>query len=120
MEQREHLSFYHRLCEKAVTTSDFPLYLQLIDMSKAFDTVNRKLMFKNLETILGGDEMHILSILTNRPNITIKLGEERGEIFKTYQGIMQGDCLSAVLFIYYFAMALFQLDKCELCENRSA
>ena len=105
------------LCEKAITTSNFPLYLQLIDMSKAFDTVNRKLLFKNLETILGQDEMHILSILTNRPNISIKLGQEKGELFKTYQGIMQGDCLSAVLFIYYFAMSLFQLDQCELCEK---
>ena len=81
------------LCEKAITTSDFNIYLQLIDMSKAFDTINRKLLFKNLETILGDDEMHILSILTNRPKIGIKLEQQIGEFFESYQGSMQGDLL---------------------------
>ena len=48
-------------------------------MSKAFDTVNRNKLFEGLEY---------------------------GEEFKTIICIMQGDCLSAILFIFYLACAL--------------
>ncbi len=47
--------------------------------------------------------MHLLSILSNRPTIRIRINEEFGEPFETYLGIIQGDCLSAVLFIFYLA-----------------
>ena len=75
-------------------------------MSKAFDTVNRELLLTDLEEILTPDELHLLSMITNRPEIQIKLEDQLGETFETYQGIMQGDCLSAVLFIIYLAYAL--------------
>ena len=93
------------LVEKAIMTSDFNIYVTLLDM-KAFDTVNHNTLFKNLETILDDDEIHLLAIITNRPEIKIKLENTTGDSFETYQGIMQGDCLSAVLFIYYLACAL--------------
>ncbi len=72
-------------------------------MSKAFDTVRRDTLFERLEKILQPDELHLLSILTNRPTIRIRRNEEFGETFKTYHGIIQEDCLSAVLFIFYLA-----------------
>ena len=75
-------------------------------MSKAFDTINRKLLLEELEEVLEPDEMHILSIITNRPILSIKLEDQLSDSFETYQGICQGDCLSAVLFIFYLARAL--------------
>ena len=75
-------------------------------MSKAFDTVNRKTLFEELEEILEEDEMHIISILTNRPQIQVKVGQTAGEIFEAFIGIMQGDVLSAILFIVYLAKCL--------------
>ena len=91
------------LCEKAITSDDYKLYILLLDMSKAFDTVKRDTLLKKLENILNQDELHLLSILTNRPTIKVKVNKEYGETFQTNLGIMQGDCLSAVLFIYYLA-----------------
>ena len=91
------------LCEKAIASSDYTLYLLLLDMSKAFDTVRRDTLFERLEQILQPDELHLLSILTNRPTIRVRVNEEFGETFETYLGIMQGDCLSAILFIFYLA-----------------
>jgi len=104
------------LTEKAILDSDYNIYITLLDMSKAFDTVNRELLFQNLENILQEDELHILSKITNNPEIKIKLENKIGKKFTTYHGIMQGDCLSAVLFIYYLACAL--KEEQETTENK--
>ena len=100
------------LCEKAIISNDYKLHLLLLDMSKAFDTVKRDTLMKNLETILKPDVLHILSILTNKPALKVRVDKEHGEAFQTSLGIMQGDCLSAVLFILYLAQCLN-----EDCEN---
>ena len=73
-------------------------------MSRAFDTVNWRTLFEELEEILEEDEM--ISILTNRPKIQVRVGKTVGEMFETYIGIMQGDVLSAILFITYLAKCL--------------
>ena len=94
------------IIEKAITHTDLQIHIKLLDMSKAFDTVNRKMLLKDLEEILDKDELHLLSKITNQPKLKIKLEGQQGEAFKTTQGIMQEDCLSAVLFIYYLSCAL--------------
>ena len=75
-------------------------------MSKAFETVNRKTLMLDLQKTLEKDELHLLSILTNRPLLQVTLDGDTGGEFPTYVGICQGDCLSAVLFISYLACAL--------------
>ena len=75
-------------------------------MSKAFDTVNRRILVGHLEEILNGDEMHVLGILTNKPALTVRVRSQKGERFPTNTGIMQGDSLSAILFILYLAKCL--------------
>ena len=75
-------------------------------MSKAFDTVNRNILYERLEEIMLPEDLHILHILTNYVKIKVRVGSEYGEEFKTIIGIMQGDCLSAILFIFYLARAL--------------
>ena len=94
------------LVEKAIISSDYKVHLLLLDMSKAFDTVNRNTLFQHLEEILEDDELYILHRLTNNPQLSVKIGDTTGELFTTTLGIMQGDCLSAILFIYYLAMCL--------------
>ena len=94
------------LIDKAITSQNYDLYILLLDMSKAFDTVNRKTLITDLQSVLEPDETHLLSVLTNRPIISIFLDGEKGDGFETYVGICQGDCLSAVLFIFYLACAL--------------
>ena len=59
--------------EKAIASSDFTLHLLLLDMSKASDTVNRQILFQELDDILNEDELHILSIITNKPQIKVKI-----------------------------------------------
>ena len=94
------------LIDKALISSDYNLYLLLIDMSKAFDTVNRKKLMLDLQKLLDPDEVHLLSIITNRPLLSVTLDGDTGQEFPTYVGICQGDCMSAILFIFYLACAL--------------
>ena len=94
------------LIEKAITSSNFKLYMILLDMSKAFDTVDRKILFQNLEKILLPEEIHLFSILTQKPKIKVRINNSYSEYFLTFVGILQGDCLSAILFIYYLACCL--------------
>ena len=108
------------LAEKAITSSDYKIYTLLLDMSKAFDTVNRNQLFETLEEILLPDEIHLLHILTNDVKLKVRVGAYYGPEFTTSVGIMQGDCLSAVLFILYLAKALSSRPPIETehCYSR--
>ena len=101
----EHVWAVKMITEKGIIFSNYKIYLILLDMSKVFDTVNRKILFGHLEETLAPDELYIMSRLTNSPEIQVKVCQEYGNRFKSTVGIMQGDCLSALLFIYY-------LDTC--------
>ena len=46
------------------------------------------------------DEINLLNILINDVIYKVRINEETGEDIKTEIGIAQGDCLSAVLFIF--------------------
>ena len=54
---------------KAISSNDFKIYLLLIDMSKAFDTVNRNKLFTILEEFLSEDEMYLVYLLTAKPKL---------------------------------------------------
>ena len=94
------------LAEKAITSSTYNIYLLLLDMSKAFDTVCRNKLLTDLQEVLELDEMHMMATLITGVVLTVKVGKELGEPFKAEVGIAQGDCLSAVLFIFYSAKSI--------------
>ena len=52
------------LIEKALTSIDYNVYLLLLDMSKAFDTVNRRILLTHLKATINPDKLNMLSILT--------------------------------------------------------
>ena len=73
---------------------------------KAFDTVQRKPLFDELQEILPEDELHMIYILINDVNLKVRCGKTtRGKI-NTNIGVPQGDCLSPDLFILYLAATL--------------
>ena len=49
------------------------MHLSLLDMSNAFDTVAREKLFEHLEPILDPNVLYYSSIITNEPQIKIKL-----------------------------------------------
>ena len=44
----EHVFAIKLLAQKAITSKDYPIFLMLLDMSKAFDTVNRQTLLYEL------------------------------------------------------------------------
>ena len=78
----------------------------MLDMPKAFDTVNRKLLLDQLDKISEPDEIFLLSVLINETTLQIKVDKHLSEKIQTNTGIIHGDCLSATLFLVYLASCL--------------
>ena len=64
------------LAEKAITSSNYKLYILLLNMSKAIVTVNSHKLFEGLEEIMLPEELPILQILTNDVKIKMSVGSE--------------------------------------------
>ena len=79
-----------------------------MDMSRAFDTVDRNLLMNDLESILEEDELHMIKILLENVSLVVKCGDTLGEEFVTDMGSPQGDCISPILFTLYLARALVE------------
>ena len=91
----EHVFTAKVLVEKAITSANYPIQLML-NMSKAFDTVNRSMLMQELAKVLGPNELHIINILTNT-QLKIWCGNEKSDAFETDTGVPQGDCVSTNL-----------------------
>ena len=78
----------------------------MLDMSKAFDTIQRGILFEDLKEILEKDELHLIHLLLDNVQIAVKLENEIGDLFKSLIGSPQGDAASALFFIIYLAIIL--------------
>ena len=113
----EHVFAIEQLAEKAIQSSNYKIYIFMLDMSKAFDSVNRKMLMNPLEQLLGRDEMHLLSNLLLKTSLQIKINNHPSEKIQTTTGITQGDCLSAVLFIFYLSSCLNNQEQTNTNNN---
>ena len=102
----EHVFAYKLLAEKAITSNEYTSNIILMDTSKAFDKVDRETLLKYLQRIVEKYELHLLKLLLDKMELTVKCGNTFVERFETNQGVPQGDCLSPILFILYLAKEL--------------
>ena len=102
----EHVIAIKLLAEKAISSDDYHIHILMMDMSRAFDTVNRKLLMEDLKEVLNDDELHIIKLLLHDVKLVVRCGTSHGEEFTTHMGVPQGDCLSPILFTLYLANAL--------------
>ena len=100
----EHTFATKLLAEWASTSSDKSIHLLMLDMSKAFDTIDRKTLLNELGEILNQDEVHLMKLLLS-VNLSVRIGDT-GDRFATDTGAPQGDCLSALEFTFYLAKTL--------------
>ena len=79
-----------------------------IDMSSAFDTINRSKLLTVITTFLPEDEVKLIRFLLSDTTLTINSGKHPATI-PTIIGTTQGDSLSPVLFVVYLEAALREL-----------
>ena len=68
----EHVFAMKILCVKAITSCDYSTHILLLDMTKAFGTINREHLYKFLSDILDPDELNIMNILLKDVTLQVK------------------------------------------------
>ena len=101
----EHVFSTKLVIERTLTSMNETVYLLMHDMSKAFDSINRTTLIKDLNKILQKDELHLVNKMLN-VELSVKRGSYNSEYFKTDTDAPQGDCASANEFTFYLAKSL--------------
>ena len=102
--------------ERTITSQNEKLHMIMVDMSKAFDSINRKELLNDFQKIINIDELHIIQLMLN-VNLQVKIKNESSEIFQTDTGAPQGDAKSAIEFILYLANTIKELTN-EITTNK--
>ena len=93
------------LVKKAITSTNYQIYLLMLNMPKVFDTINRSMLMQELAKVLDSDELYIINVPTNT-QLKIWFGNEKSDAFETDTSVPQGDCVRTNLFTFYLAKAL--------------
>ena len=92
-----------------------PLYMGLVDLTKAFDTVPRTKLFKKMGKagVLGKMYRVIKDLYTNN-RATVRVGGHETKSFEIKSGVMQGSKLGPFLFIIFINDLLERLQASKL------
>ena len=86
---------------------DVNIKISGIDMTAAFDTIDRNQLLNIITTIVTEDELRIIRFLLSNTKINTSInGATETNIFISNVGTPQGDSLSPVLFVVYLEHAL--------------
>jgi len=89
------------------------LFILGLDMSRAFDTINRAKLMRILreDVKLDEDALRLIQSLLADTNLKVKLGQFLSSAFQTTIGTPQGDGLSPILFAIYLECALREVRE---------
>ena len=111
----EHVFAAKVLAETAMSSKDNPIFILMLDMSKAFDTVNREILLRELSKVIEPDELHMISLML-KTELQVRCGSSFSDTIKTNTGVPQGDGLSANEFTFYLACAMTE-PQCHTNEH---
>ena len=96
---QELFYIYRYKKSSGVSKEKCPLYLCLMDLAKAFDTVPRDKLFKKLwRAGIRGKMFRVIQDLYTDNRATIKVGGHLSKSFEIQRGVMQGSKLGPILF----------------------
>lgn len=76
--------------EKAATTPNYKTNVLLMDMSKAYDRVERTKVMEDLQAILEDDELHMVKVPIKDVKLKVKIGDQTGIEFSTKSATKAG------------------------------
>ena len=88
-----------------------------MDMSSAFDTIDRAELISVLEKILDEDEVRMCRLLLSDTKMKLRFDGHTEETFSTNKGSPQGDAISGVFFNVAFEHALRDLRETLFSNN---
>ena len=101
------VSWTHKWLAAKTLQEKIQIKITGIDMSAAFDTIERKTLLDILKTIIEEDELRIVRFLLSNTSLNVKIvGATEEKEFTSNIGTPQGDSLSPVLFVVYLEHAL--------------
>ena len=83
-----------------------------LDLEKAFDFLDRPMLLEILRSnnLCNEDELRMVQFLLSETTLRAKIDGKQGPIFSTLIGTPQGDGISPILFLIYFAHILYAAD----------
>ena len=97
----------HKWLAAKTLKEDVIIKISGIDMSAAFDTIDRNQLLNIIATIVNEDELRIIRFLLSNTKIKTRInGATKTNTFISNVGTPQGDSLSPVLFVVYLEHAL--------------
>ena len=103
--------FAHRLIISKGLKFKWKTFVLGIDLSKAFDTIDRRKLMSVLEGIVDADCLYLISKLMCNTSDSIRLEGILGDSFETNMGVPQGDSISPILFIIYLEAVMRDFAK---------
>ena len=84
------------------------IHIMGIDLSKAFDCIDRKILMDTMaqHEIGTEDDLRIIQFLISETQLQVKIGNTFGTKFGTTIGTPQGDALSPLLFLIYLEIII--------------
>ena len=116
----DHILTLKTLIDKAVKGSKH-LYTSFVDLSKAFDTINRSSLIHKMKSVgINGPFMRLIEDMYRELYCTVKCSNHLSENFKTTTGVKQGCILSPTLFAIYMNDLVDNFDdSCDPVELNS-
>ena len=101
----EHIFATKLVVERTISSTNETVYLLLLDIIKAFDSIQRNTLIEDLKNVLNQGELYLIRFLLDI-KIATQCGNYKSRFFSTDTGAPQGDCASASEFTFYLAKSL--------------
>ena len=98
--------FTMKLMSSTAQNKQWTFHAMCIDMSRAFDTIDRGKLLTVMESFVDEDSKRLIRVLLANTTAKVRVERAHSDSFTLFKGTPQGDSLSPVLFTSYLEACL--------------